>query len=189
MLSASFDVAGLSAHFDRLNEAIGTGVRVAAQAGAQVFYDEVKLRAAKNRKSGRLADSIYQKFVPELSTEGLSARYHISWRKSYMGEEKVGGLVSAPHGQLIEYGWYQRYVMGKVDGKYTGPMVRPEKVGTPKPKRRASQAEKDAYWIPLPTPIKHAPKSFLRSSYEAKKAEAVQAAVDAMQEHVARAFL
>ncbi|MBV2184457.1 MAG: hypothetical protein KUL88_07955, partial [Rhizobium sp.] len=54
----------------------------------------------------------------------------------------------APHGHLLEYGHVQRYAVfiGK-DGKWHT-AIRPEKLGTPKPRRNASQAEKDAYYLP-----------------------------------------
>lgn len=182
MLQVKFDATALKRQIEGIQEKIGTGARVAAQAGAEVFYKEVRMRVPV--KSGNLYGSIYQKYIPELSTEGKRAVYHISWRKGYQGKA-MSSFPIANHGQLLEYGWVQRYVMGKDDaGNFTGPLVRPEMRGKPKPRRNASQAVKDAYWVPLAVPIQHAPRSFLRNSYEAKKQAALDAAVAAMQKHL-----
>lgn len=187
MLRLDFDLAGLTSRVDKLAEVIQGSIRPAAQAAAQVFYDEVKLRAGRTKNSGRLSRAIYQRYMKERSVDGVNARYHISWNKGI-----VKGTQTQPafHGQLIEYGWVQRYAtyMDKKGNWWTA--IRPEMRGKPKPKGRASQAVKDAYYVLRKGgPIQHPPRSFLRSSYEAKKQEAVDAANKEMQERILKAFL
>ncbi|OJW83814.1 MAG: hypothetical protein BGO66_17620 [Alicycliphilus sp. 69-12] len=74
-------------------------IRPVAQAGAQVFYDRVKLNVAGMGKvSGNLDRAIYQKYLPEFSVEGQKALYRVSWN-----------VTKAPHGRLLEHGWVQKY--------------------------------------------------------------------------------
>ena len=87
-------------------------IRPAAQAGAQVLYDEVRVRVPqsaegvahifKNKSGGRylyysgdLKKAIYQKHSPEYSIDGAHV-YHVSWRKS--------GVDGVPYGYMVEYG-------------------------------------------------------------------------------------
>lgn len=75
-----------------------SAVRPAAQAGADVFYKEVKQNVGKiRRRTGNLASSIYQVYSKDNSTPS-TATYHISWNAK-----------KAPHGHLVEYGHIQRY--------------------------------------------------------------------------------
>ncbi len=68
-------------------------IRPAAQAGAQVFYDQVKQNVNSIPvKTGNLRDSIYQVYSKDKSDEN-TAVYHISWNRK-----------KAPHGHLIEFG-------------------------------------------------------------------------------------
>ena len=197
MLSVKFDANALDRTFEGMTGAIEAAIRPAAAAGAKVFYDEVKLRAAKNDKgtgNGRLAASIYRKYVPEASVDGKRATYYISWRKGTSkqanADRKAGkaGLPTAFHGQLIEYGWVQRYKTYEENGVwYTA--VRPEMRGQPKPKRSAPQSVKDKYYVLRDTPIQHAPRSFLRGSYEAKKAEAITAVQSELYKRIANNFV
>lgn len=184
MLSVKFDTAGLTTQIDKLREVVQGAVRPAAQAGAQVYYDEMKLRAGAIKNSGTLAASIFQKYVKENSLDGYNATYHISWNKG-----KGKATPTAFHGQLIEYGWIQRYAsyLDKQGNWHTA--VRPDKQGSPKPKGRASQAAKDAYYVLRKAPIQHAPRSFLRATYDAKNAEALAAAEQEMQDRILKAFI
>jgi hypothetical protein len=92
-VSIKFDAAAAFAGLDRLEEAATTNARPAAQAGAQVFYDEVNLNVSKiGKKTGNLASSIYQVYSKDNSDE-KRATYHISWNAR-----------KAPHGHLVEYG-------------------------------------------------------------------------------------
>ena len=98
-----FDPKGLDAGLDQLAAGADECVRPAAQAGAQVLYDEVLARvpvAKRDRttKSGRiiargaLKASIYQAYSQDNSGEGR-ATYHVSWNYK-----------KAPHGHLVEFG-------------------------------------------------------------------------------------
>jgi HK97 gp10 family phage protein len=106
MISVSFDFSRLARKLDRVVQVVTQGARPAAQAGAQVFYDEVKQRASTvgsdgspsapgegpHVQSGTLRDAVYQAYSEDDS--GLfKAGYRISWNKK-----------KAPHGQLLESG-------------------------------------------------------------------------------------
>lgn len=165
--SIKLDVDDLGAYFDALGDKAEKAARPAAQAMAQVFYDEVKKNAdALGKSSGRLSSSIYQAFSRSNSSKGV-ATYHISWNAS-----------KAPHAHLVEYGHMQRYAtyVGKNGKWYTA--VRPEMQGKPKPGRGASQAVKDAYYVTLSTPRQVAAKAFVRKAVS-KRSEAIVAAEDA----------
>lgn len=92
MISVSFDFAALGAKLDAITKAAGAATRPAAQAGAQVLYDEVKARApvsdkphsTKGKKQtyqpGNLRKAIYQAYAEKESNEKHSM-YRISWNK------------------------------------------------------------------------------------------------------------
>lgn len=190
MLKVDFDAAPLLAKIDGIEEQIKKAVRPAAFAGSDVLYKEVRQRALSIGGSRRVQAAIYQKFVIDSKggVLGESATYHISWRKGHSQNNKKGhagegALPTTTIGFWIEFGRWQRYMVrtDKNGDWYT--VARPEMKGKPVPKRGASQAEKDAYWMPRKGgPVFHAPKSFLRSGYDAKRAEAIQAANDRMKE-------
>lgn len=193
MLKLDFDMGPLMAKVDRIEQVIKESIRPAAFAGSDVFYKEVKTRALTVGGSRRLQASVYQKFVVDSAKGALgdSATYHISWRKQRAKTNVKGapnpdaGLPYSTIGFWIEFGRWQRYMVrtGKDGEWYT--VKRPGMEGKPAPKRGASQAEKDAYWMPRKDgPVYWLPKSFLRSSYEAKKAEAAQAVNDRMRQLV-----
>ena len=146
--------------FDRLMSTMTLDVeaaaRPAAQAGAEVFYKQVKLNVAGlGRVTGNLDSAIYQAYSANNSGKGRAV-YHVSWNAK-----------KAPHGGLVEYGHWQRYVV--VNTK-NGPRnaVRPEKQGMKRPRRRASQAEKDAYYVLRPGgPIYVPGKAFMRNTVRA----------------------
>ena len=191
MVKLRFDFRGIK-QFAQLSKTVEEAVRPAAQAGAQVFYDEMRSRVERiGRVTGNLLGSLYQKYVPE-SAPG-KATYHMSWRKprrTQLGvKNEDAGLPTAPHGYLVEYGHIQRYQAliakrGKRKGQWIT-LVRPEMRGKPRPKRRASQAERDAYYVlrkggPLQVPA----QSFLRSSFDAKQQVALSAAAQTMKQRL-----
>lgn len=102
MISLSFDMSALSKRLDGITRAAEKGVRPAAQAGAQVFYDEVKQRvpvSAKPHKSGKktynpgtLRKAIYQAFADKESGDG-KAMYRVSFNKTH-----------AFYGRFLEFG-------------------------------------------------------------------------------------
>lgn len=149
---------------ERDAEAIERAARPAAQAAAQVLYLEARRNAMAIRKSGNLASAVYQAFSEENSSPG-KAVYHVSWNWR-----------KAPHGYLIEFGHIQRYVsyIGSDGNWYTA--IRPSMRDKPRPKRRASQAEKDAYYVTLKAPRQVAANPFMRRA-AVKEREALEAAV------------
>jgi hypothetical protein len=156
-----------------LESKVDGAIRSAAQAGAQVFYNEAVLRAPA--KSGNLKSAIYQKFIPEMSADGVRATYKVSWRTGYGQSADGAALPTAPHGHLLEFGWVQRYqVYYNSKGEFKT-MVRPGAKGK-KPGRNASQVAKDAYYVLRKGgPVQWLPKSFIRSAYDAKQTAAAEA--------------
>lgn len=190
MLRLDFDMGPLLKKIDGMEAVIKDSIWPAAKAGSQVFYDEVHTRALTIGGSKRLQKSIYQKAVKDSARGviGEVATYHISWRKSDTKgkddkEDDGSGIHGTTIGFWIEFGWWQRY-MAKTneDGDwYT--VAKPFKKKADKPGRYASQKQKDAYWMPRTGgPVFHPAKSFLRSSYEARKNDAAQAAQARMKQ-------
>jgi hypothetical protein len=185
----------LMRRIENFEEVAKAAVRPAAQAMSQVFYDEVKLRALTIGGSQRLQASIYQKFVVKSAADALGrgATYHISWRKGHSennkkGKAGKGSLPSVTFGYWIEYGHWQRYAVYEgTDGElYTA--IRPGMEKKPRPGRYASQAEKDAYFVLRKGGPKQIPsRSFLRSAYDAKRNDAVMAAMETMDEFIKQA--
>ena len=166
----TFDIRMDLSQIDSLVSALGKSAedaaRPAAQAAAQVFYDEVRRNVAKIGKvTGNLSRSIYQKHIDEEGGPGR-ASYRISWRY---------GRGFAPHGHLIEFGHVARYAtyVGK-DGRWHT-AVRPDARGKRKPGRNATQAQKDAYYVLRKNgPKQIAAQPFVRPAL-AKTAEALAA--------------
>lgn len=163
-LTISVDTSGLDAVFDAYSDTVESAARPAAQAASQVLYDEVMANVAKKgKKTGNLQKSIYQVYSEDNSDKGR-ATYHVSWNARV-----------APHGSLVENGHLQRYrYYQRPDGQIR-PMVRAGMEGKPKPGRHASQAEKDAYYVTLPSPVHVAASPFIRPAI-AKFDEAMEAA-------------
>lgn len=171
--SINVDLSSLDRMLDDLGDKAEEAARPAAQAAAQVFYDEVKRNVAKlGSKTGNLSRSIYQVHSDNLSRPGL-ATYHISWNAK-----------KAPHGHLLEYGYLQRYAVGIGKGGKWFTFVRPEAQGKPKPKRRAPQSVKDAYYVPRKGGPKQIPaRPFVRPAL-AKSEAAIEAAKAVLLKHM-----
>jgi HK97 gp10 family phage protein len=149
------DMGQLDTLLDQLGNEVEAATRPAAQAAAQVLYDDVRANVARiGTKTGNLSRSIYQVFSKDNSPQGR-ATYHISWNAR-----------TAPHGHLVEYGHLQRYRMYQDKRGNVRPMVRAGMEGKPRPGRRASQAAKDAYYVTLPTPIQVAARPFIRPAVQ-----------------------
>jgi hypothetical protein len=167
------DMAGLNDILDQIGDHAEAAARPAAQAAAQVLYDEVGRNVALlGRKTGNLTSAIYQAFSSANSGPG-HATYHVSWNKR-----------KAPHGGLVEFGHIQRYVsyVGSDGNWYTA--IRPSMRGKPKPTRNASQAVKDAYYVLLPAPKQVAAQSFVRkatSKFDAAAAAAQEKLLEEIQ--------
>lgn len=98
MINISMDVSAINAQLDALAKSAKDATRPAAQAGAQVLYEEVLRRvpvsdqehSTKGKKHtfkpGNLRAAIYQAFVQDESGPGR-ATYRISWnkRKAFYG--------------------------------------------------------------------------------------------------------
>lgn len=92
------DISGALAGLDGVATECEAAARPAAQAAAQVLYDEVKRNVSKlKRHTGNLAGSIYQAYSRDNSNAG-KATYHVSWNAR-----------KAPHGHLVEFGHLQRF--------------------------------------------------------------------------------
>lgn len=118
MISATMDLGAINAKLDGITKAAQGAVREAAQAGAEIFYVEMKMRVpvsadgphmfygttakkapkgskkqyAYEFKQGNLRDSIYQFYNTRLSTK-QHAVYSVSWNHK-----------KAPYGYMVEYG-------------------------------------------------------------------------------------
>lgn len=152
--SFTLDTSGFESFLEDLGAAAEEAVRPAAQAGAQVLYDKVLQNALGiGYVTGNLAQSIYQVYS-QVNSGPLTAAYHVSWNHT-----------KAPHGGLVEFGHWQRYAVAITDKHGWVTLIRPEKAGQPKPRRRASQAEKDAYYVPRPGGPVYVPgKAFMRNA-------------------------
>jgi HK97 gp10 family phage protein len=102
-MKITIDTSGAAAVFERLERAARDSLaRPAAQAAAQVMYDEVKLRTpisskirqykGKTIRPGALRGAIYQVFSKDNSGAGV-AEYHVSVN-----------FKKAPHWHLVEFG-------------------------------------------------------------------------------------
>lgn len=145
------DLSEFNEFIKDLGESVEHAIRPAAQAGAQVLYDNVKENVASiGRVTGNLSNAIYQAYDKRNSNE-QQAFYQVGWNAR-----------KAPHGHLLEYGHIQRYVtyVGK-DGKWHT-AVRPEMRGKKLPRGKLSQAVKDAYFVQRRAPIHVAAQPFMR---------------------------
>ena len=102
MISIAFDFSKIAAKLDNITKAAEQGVRPAAQAGAEVFYQEVKQRVPvsaaphksgkKTYTSGSLQRAVYQAYADKESGDG-KAMYRVSWNKTH-----------AFYGRFVEFG-------------------------------------------------------------------------------------
>lgn len=111
MITVDFDFAKIAKKLDGITDASKEALRPAAQAGAEIFYIEARVRVpvsdgahffyGRNSKksgvryffkAGNLRDSIYQYYNKRASTPG-KAVYSISWNHQ-----------KAPYGYMVEYG-------------------------------------------------------------------------------------
>lgn len=102
MITAKFDFSRINKKLDGITQAAEKAVRPAAQAGAQVFYEELLARVPVSEKArrykgktiqpGTLYRAVYQAYMNQISGDA-KASYRISWNKR-----------KAPHGRLVEFG-------------------------------------------------------------------------------------
>ncbi|MFN3375238.1 MAG: HK97-gp10 family putative phage morphogenesis protein [Burkholderiaceae bacterium] len=103
-LSVSFDFKGITDKLDAITQAAEANTRKAAQAGAQVLYEEARQRAPVSKEThytkgkkqvfqpGNLRAAIYQAFADDESGKARSV-YRVSWNKR-----------KAFYGQFVEFG-------------------------------------------------------------------------------------
>lgn len=165
----------------QLGDGIKTHVaRSTARAGALAYYDTLESNTPVG-PTGNLYRSLYHAYADDVSTANYK-EYQVGFRGNYgkkkkkkKGEEEP--FSSSKHLHLVEFGHMVRYAFKK--DKNTGEwitLVRPEKIGAPRPNpKTASQAEMDAYYIPLKTPFQIPGKGFVRRSFDQAKALAPMA--------------
>jgi len=105
------DDTALNASLDRITKAAAKAVRPAAQAGAEEYYFEARLRCPVSAEAhyfygrqskktgvrylfepGNLRNSLYQVYSKDNSGQGV-AQYHVAWNHQ-----------KAPYGFMVEYG-------------------------------------------------------------------------------------
>lgn len=110
-MTANLDLGAIDSWLRDLDEDVASAIRPAAQAGAQVLYQAVKLNVPRSKKghwfhgtsfkvngkkywfnSGTLQRAIYQVYSRDNSSASM-ATYHISWNHQ-----------KAPYGFMVEYG-------------------------------------------------------------------------------------
>lgn len=114
----SIDLSGFADVLGEIEQSIVEAARPAAQAGAQVIYDQVKINVRKlKRKTGLLEESIYQAFDKKNSTEQRPI-YGVSWNSK-----------KAPHAYNVENGHWRKNVLVKLpNGKW---IATKERLDTP----------------------------------------------------------
>lgn len=142
-MQVEVDIERLLAGLEADSQALAGNARPAAQAMAQVFYDQARANVLRlNRVTGNLLAAIYQVYDDESSVDERGiAVYAVSWRT------RGGGLPTAPHGHLVEYGYVQRYARYLKDGVwYTNthkPLPSPRQVPATPFMRPAIEAGRD----------------------------------------------
>lgn len=108
-VSLNFDDSALQAQLNALQEKLQETARPAAQAGAQVLYEEVRLRAPVSKQThstkgkrqtyqpGNLRSAIYQVYSKSNSNE-TKATYQVSYnqKKAFYGRFIEFGTVKSP---------------------------------------------------------------------------------------------
>jgi hypothetical protein len=151
--SVSFDASGLYVALEKLEYKAALSARPAAQAGAQVLYDEVirfvpvanaphVMDYGRVIQPGALKESIYQVYSKSRSNDHTKT-YHVSWNAK-----------KAPHGHLVEFGYMKT--------------------------RQTFKSKKDGRWYTsknkLDVPYRVAPIPFLRTAFEVAQSRALEAA-------------
>lgn len=110
MLKVEFNADGIFAQLTKITGDAGASLRPAAQAAAQVFYDEVRLQAPQSEKAhftkgkrqsyqpGNLKAAIYQAYNRRDSVAGKFEGYGVSWnkKKAFYGHFVENGTSRSP---------------------------------------------------------------------------------------------
>jgi len=166
-VTLSMDTSPIERALTALGDDIKAAIRPAAQAAAEVLYQEVKKNVrAIPKKTGILENSIYQVYSTTLSSKGDFATYHISWNTK-----------KAKHGWLVENGYMRRYQTYNDANGHFRLMISPGMKGKPVPVRKDPQDYKDSYWVPIVGgPVQVLPTPFVRPAM-AKYPQATKAAM------------
>lgn len=172
-MTMGINLDGLRQMAAEAGEDAEAAARPAAQAAAQVLYDETLKNVGQIKAvTGNLSRSIYQVYSQRDSVPGRAV-YNVSWNPR-----------KAPHGSLVEFGHLQRYEYYKDEQGRVRPKVRPEMVGKPRPQSNGrNRAALDAYYVTLPTPKQVPARSFLRRALSAEP-RAIQAATEVLLQHI-----
>ena len=179
--------------FSKQLKALGNGInghviRSTARAGALEYYN-ILMKNVPVGPTGNLKNSLYHAYADDASTSRYK-EYQVGFRGNYgkvKKDKKDVPLGSSSHLHLVEFGYIQRYAW-KIDKKTQEwvPLVRPDKIGTGKPNpKSASQAEMDAYYIPLKAPIQRQGSGFVRRSFDEAKNRAPAAMAKRATERLA----
>lgn len=124
------DIAGLLQSIEADKQAVAESVRPAAQAGAQVLYDEVKRRAPKSDKTHYFYGSQFKKDGTFYGPDGSNRAGPITpyspgnlqrsiYQKHVEDADKTGPAKAtyqiswnrkkAPYGGMVEFGHFQKY--------------------------------------------------------------------------------
>ena len=148
---------GFRAALDKVGAEMLDAARPAAYDGSDVLLEEVQKNFSKYPIMGGKDNTLYK------------ALYRVFARRSQDGVPiyDVGvNMRKAPHWHLIEYGHWRYYAAKKLPN---GDWVTLKRKGAKgkKPPQKASKAVKDAYYIPLKTPVWVPARPYLRPAKEA----------------------
>lgn len=178
-----FNTDNINQMLSALEGRVEDALRPTAQAGAQVYYEALLSeydRLVKN-KTFNLRNAIYQAYRDQDSSKNVKF-YGVSWAGSSKKSQKA-----SQHGHLIEFGHMVRYQAVKNRNGEWVTAVRPEKRGLPAPKRSASQAEKDAYYVlRRDGPYFELPRPFMRNTMNSAANQ--QRAYAAMAKEISKRF-
>ena len=137
---------GFRAALDSVGADMLEAARPAAFDGSDVLLDEIRSRVPQ--RTGLLYESIYRVFARRAQDDVPIYDIGVNMKK-------------APHWHLVEYGYWRYYAARRLP---RGDWVTLKRKGAKgeKPSRNAPKAVKDAYYIPLKTPIWVPARPYLR---------------------------
>ena len=145
---------GFRAALDKVGAEMLDAARPAAYDGSDVILAEINSKVASmGQRKGLLHNAIYRVFARRSQDDVPIYDVGVNMRK-------------APHWHLIEYGHWRYYAAKQLPN---GDWVTLKRKGAKgkKPSRKASKAVKDAYYIPLKTPVWVPARPYLRPAKEA----------------------
>ena len=145
---------GFRAALDKVGAEMLDAARPAAYDGSDVILAEINSKVASmGQRKGLLHNAIYRVFARRSQDDVPIYDVGVNMRK-------------APHWHLIEYGHWRYYAAKQLP---SGDWVTLKRKGAKgkKPSRKASKAVKDAYYIPLKTPVWVPARPYLRPAKEA----------------------